>query len=89
MITFKLFFSERVKVDEAQGDGKIAITDLTLHIFSCVVPLYLLTEEEKTKSFKGDIAGFSQVVFTYFIQVLLVHVVFRNNVKSLLEQFID
>ena len=62
-----------IKVGEAQGDGKIALTDLTLHIFSCLVPLYLLTEEEKRK-FKGDIADFAQGVFTYFIQALLVPV---------------
>ena len=55
-----------IKVDEAQGDGKIAITDLTLHIFSCVVPLDLFTELEKQKEYSGDIADFAQGVFTYF-----------------------
>ena len=74
-------------MDEAQGDGKIAVTDLTLHIFSCLVAIYLLTEE-KMRKFKGNIADVAQGVFTYFIQALLVHVVFRHNVKSLLNHLL-
>ena len=39
-----------IEVEGAQGDGKIAITDLTIHIFSCVLPLlspHRLRKDEK------------------------------------------
>ena len=63
------FMFKLIKVDEAQGDGKIAITDLTLNIFSCLVLLYLLTKEEKKRKFLGDIADCAQGVYIFYTSI--------------------